>query len=324
VAHDSRLWNGVKTGMAHAGILAFRLSWKALKMLSRNALPAKEHYYIMRMFQMTGPAYHVRIRYPNPVAPGKELRLRLNLCENSHQWYFRERGSYDALEIRLIWEAMKDADLFLDIGSNIGIYAATIAQAYPDKQVQAFEPLPRNFRNLQVNIAANGLGNCRLQQCAVSGAGKPLPFFANPIHDGGGSLNPPEEYRTGDVVIDARAYQARHPQFQSSVEVETLPLDDALTGKSALKIDVEGAEVDVLQSGYRKIEAGLVDFMIVEILQETSDEVVTLVRKLGFDSFLLPDFLPLRVGMELPWFVRNIVCARRNTDIHRLISNRAQ
>ena len=316
--------NSFKTVAGRAGIGAFRFLWYAIRIMKQGNVPAKEHYYIMRLFRSLFRSYQVRIAYPNPLAPGHKLRLRLNLCENSHQWYFRERGSYDALEIGLIGEAMSKADMFLDIGANIGIYATTIAQAYPPKQIAAFEPLPRNFQNLQANIAANGLGNCRPRQCAVSGAGKPLPFFVNPIHDGGGSLNNPGVYRTGDVLLDAKAYQAQHPEFQSFIEVETLPLDDVITMKSVLKIDVEGAEVDVLRSGFKKLKEGLVDFMAVEILEETGDEVVTLAQELGFDSFLLPDLVPMKAGMELPWFVRNIVCVKRNTDMHRDILRRIQ
>jgi len=314
----------IKNGAGRAGIGAFRLFWYAIRIVKRGNVPAKEHYYIMRLFRSLFRSYHVRIAYPNPLAPGHKLRLHLNLCENSHQWYFRERGSYDALEIGLIGEAMNKADLFLDIGANIGIYATTIAQAHPHKQIEAFEPLPRNFRNLKVNIAANGLSNCRPRQCAVSGAGKPLSFFVNPIHDGGGSLNNPDVYRTGDVLLDAKTYQEQHPEFQSSIEVETLPLDDVITMKSVIKIDVEGAEMGVLRSGYGKLKEGLVDFMVVEILEETGDEVVPLVRELGFDSFLLPDLVPMKAGMELPWFVRNIVCAKRNSDMHRDILRRIQ
>jgi hypothetical protein len=97
-----------------------------------------------------------------------------------------------------------------------------------------------------------------------------------------------------------------------------------LSQKSVLKIDVEGTEVDVLQSGYETLKAGLVDLMVVEVLQETVDEVVRLVDELNFDSFLLPNYIPVTVGIQLPWFVRNIVCVRRNTPMYTIIRERAK
>jgi FkbM family methyltransferase len=291
--------------------------------LSSHPLPAKSHYYIMRLFRLFFKTYYVWISYPNPLVPEKTLRLLANLCENSQQWYFRQRGAYDLTEIRLVAEGMRSADVFVDIGANIGVYATTIAQAFPDKNAVAIEPLDKNFDTLQNNIAANRLVNCSALQGAVSNAGSPVRFYINPIHDGGGSLIPPKVYRTGDVVLDTKSYQEKHPESRTWLEVETFLLDDVLSQKSVLKIDVEGTEVDVLQSGYEALKGGLVDLMVVEVLRETVDGVVRLVGGLGFDSFLLPDYIPVAVGTRLPWFVRNIVCVRRNKPMHLTVWKRA-
>lgn len=323
--HNANIaFNGMKTWLARLGISVFLLSWKMVQRLSSHPLPAKSHYYIMLLFRLFFKTYYVWISYPNPLAPEKTLRLSANLCENSQQWYFRQRGAYDLTEIRLVAEGMRSADVFVDIGANIGIYAITIAQEFPDKNAVAIEPFDKNFNTLQTNIAANSLNNCRARQGAVSNADSPLRFYINPIHDGGGSLIPPRVYRTGDVVLDAKSYQEKHPESRTWVEVETFPLDDVLSQKSVLKIDVEGTEVDVLQSGYEVLKAGLVDLMVVEVLRETVDEVVRLVGGLEFDSFLLPDYIPVAVGTRLPWFVRNIVCVRRDTPMNTIICRRAE
>ncbi len=316
--------NAIKIWLAHAGISSFRLSWQLAKRFSRRSLPAKGHYYIMRLFRLVSKSYYVWISYPNPLLPKKKVHLLVDLCENNQQWYFRERGSYDLLEINLIAESMKNADVFIDVGSNVGVYATTIAQAFPDKQVEAIEPLHKNFDTLQANIAANELINCRARQGAVSSVGTPLRFYINPIHDGGGSLTAPSVYRTGDVLIDAKSYQEKHPDFRVWEEVKTFPLDEILSQKSVLKIDVEGSEVEVLQSGYGRLKDGLVDLMVVEVFQDTVDEVVGLVGELEFDSFLLPDYVPIAAGIQLPWFVRNIVCVRKNTHRHTIIRERAK
>lgn len=317
-------FNGMKAWLARLGINAFLVSWKIAQRLSHRSLPAKSHYYIMRLFRLFFRTYYVWISYPNPLAPLKKLRLLVDLCENSQQWYFRQRGAYDLTEIRLVAEGMESANVFIDVGANAGVYAVTIAQAFAGKDALAIEPFDQNFDTLQINIAANSLDNCRARQGAVSSADMPQRFYVNPIHDGGGSLIVPSVYRTGDVVIDAKSYQEKHPEFRAWDEVDTFPLDEVLSRKSVIKVDVEGTEVDVLQSGYRALKAGLVDLMVVEVLQETVDEVVRLVGGLEFDSFLLPDYVPVTVGTQLPWFVRNIVCVRRNTPMHPTICKRAR
>jgi FkbM family methyltransferase len=316
--------NALKIGLAHAGISSFRFSWQLVKRLSWRPLPAKEHYYIMRLFRAFSKTYYVWISYPNPLRPEKKVRLLVDLCENNQQWYFRERGSYDRQEINLIGEGMKNADVFVDVGSNVGVYAASIAQAFPGKEVEAIEPLEKNFETLQSIIAGNGLTNCRMRQGAVSRAGAPLRFYVNPIHDGGGSLVSPKVYRTGDAVVNPNFYQEKHPEFRSWVEVDTFPLDEIVKKRSVLKIDVEGSEVDALRSGSKALKKGLVDLMVVEVLQETVDEVVRLMEGFDFESFLLPDYSPVSVGTKLPWFVRNIVCVREKTKLHTKICDRAK
>ena len=322
--NGSTVLNALKIGLAQVGINSFRFSWQLAKRLSRRPLPAKEHYYIMRLFRAVSRTYYVWISYPNPLKPSKKVRLLVDLCENNQQWYFRERGSYDRQEIRLIGEGMTEADLFVDVGSNVGVYAATIAQAFPNKEVEAIEPLRKNFDTLQAIVAENGLKNCRMRQGAVSNAGGPLRFHINPIHDGGGSLLTPKVYKTGDAVVDANLYQEKHPEFRSWVEVDTFLLDEIVKKRSVLKIDVEGSEVDALKSGRRALKEGLVDLMVVEVLRETVDDVVRLMEEFDFDSFLFPDFSPVSVGTQLPWFVRNIVCVRKKTRLHTKICVRTK
>lgn len=275
----------------------------------------------MRLFRLFFRTYYVWISYPNPLAPQLAVRLKVNLCENSQQWYFRMRDQYELADIKIASIGMRNAEVFIDVGSNIGVYAVTIAQAFPDKQVIAFEPLKTNYDSLMQNIARNALTNCTAYPKAVSEAGTHARFHVNPIQDGGGSLSTPSVYKTGDVEIDVDRYLRRHPDFQPWVKVETVRLDEVISRKSVLKIDVEGSEVDVLQSLGNALESGLVNLIIVEVLQDTIDEAVHLMENKSFDSYVLPDCKPITIGGRLPWFVRNLVCVRRNTLEHDEISD---
>jgi len=308
--------NAKKEWLARIGIATFTIAWKVLDRLSNRPLPAKDHYYIMKFFRLFFRSYFVWISYPNPLMPQTMLHLKVNLCENNQQWFFRLRNRYELKELCLVAQEMKEAEVFVDVGSNIGVYALTIAQAVPNKRVVAFEPLESNFDSLQANLTRNGITNCSTYQKAISNAGGTVRFYVNPIHDGGGSLIPPKVYKTGDVEINVDRYQQKHPEFQPWIEVETVHLNDVIHSKSVLKIDVEGTEIDVLQSGYEVLRMGLVDLAVLEVKQETVDEVLQLMDVLQFDSFLLPDCTPITTGIRLPWFVKNIVCIRKNTPAH--------
>ncbi|MCZ6656114.1 MAG: FkbM family methyltransferase [Gammaproteobacteria bacterium] len=317
--------NWMKEWLARVGIGAFTLAWRILRRVSSRPLPAKDHYYIMRFFRFFFRSYYVWIGYPNPLVHQRFLHLKVNLCENSQQWFFRQRGEYDLKEIRLIAEGMKDEESFVDIGSSVGVYALTVAQAFPDKRVIAFEPLQANIDSLQSNIARNGLTNCLAYRKAISTAGKAVRFYINPIHDGGGSIIRPRVYKTGDVEINVDHYREKHPGFQPWVEVETMLLDEVISEKCVVKIDVEGAEVDVIRSGYDSLMKGLVGLIIIEVMKDTVDDVIQLMDELQFDSFLLPDCVPITKGVRLPWFVRNIVCLKRTLrptrTFHRGLDN---
>lgn len=63
---------------------------------------------------------------------------------------------------------MGSADSFIDIDSNIGLYAVTISQLFPHKKVIAVEPLNENFLTLNENIKLNSLSNIKAIKATVS------------------------------------------------------------------------------------------------------------------------------------------------------------
>ena len=277
----------------------------------------KEHYIIMKVFRALTNHYPVTIRYPNPICVDQRaITLRLDLCENNQQWYFRLGGAYEQEWMKTINLAMGNAGSFIDVGSNIGVFALTVAQAYPDKRVIAIEPLLSNYTKLEENIRANGLSNIEPLRAAVAEHNDPIHFYVNPIHDGGGSIIEPKEYLTGDVRVNAAGYQSRHPQFVPEMEVSGLPLDDIVNMPSVLKIDVEGAEVIVLKSGLKTLKSGLVDLLVVEVVNESIGEVVRLLDDAGFDCFLYGQASPITDYFQFRTRLGNVLCLRRQSSIY--------
>jgi FkbM family methyltransferase len=312
------LSNAFRTFIGYSIIALVHYPWRISEKLLRRSFPVKEHYLIMSIFRRLVSSFPVTIKYRNPLSEDNSIiTLRVDLCENNQLAYFRTKGTYELEWIRLVVLAMADAKSFIDVGANIGIFALTVAQAFPDRRVVAIEPLPKNYSILEKTIYLNGLTNVEALKAAVTSNGSPARFFVNPIHDGGGSIIEPTEYRTGDVRLDVARYQENHPGFNPTVEVEGLQLDKVITDSSVVKIDVEGAEISALRSVWNALSVGLVDVMVVEAANDTIDEVISLADGASFDCFIYGQWTPIACGFRFKSRAGNVLWLRRQSPVYK-------
>ena len=312
------LGNVVRTVLATLIIKLVRVPWRLSEKALGKQFPQKDHYLIMRIFRGFASKYPVKTTYPNPLSKnGQNITLALDLCKNSQQVYFRMKGSFELEWIELISTAMQRSETFLDVGAHLGVFAVTIAQAFPDRQVVAIEPLAANFSGLEENIQLNGLSNVRTINAAVSESTESVRIFVNPLNDGGGSLIESAEYKTGDISIDAPTYRAKNSDFVAVEDVPGRRLDDLITNPSVLKIDVEGAETAVLQSGTNALKSGLVDLMVLEVTKDSIDQVIEFLDTVDFDSFNYGQKQPIVDASQLTWRLGNVLCLRRQSDLYK-------
>jgi FkbM family methyltransferase len=156
----------------------------------------------------------LRGRWWDPASRGKIFRI-LN-------------GTYEREQTALFEQMLRPGDTVLDVGANVGYYTLLAAVLVGEHgRVHAFEPEPRNAGFLRRHAAINRCRNVTVQQAAVSDRAGTARFDF-----GSGS-------GTGHLA-DAGA-----------IEVRTLRLDDYCAehglAPTAIKIDVEGAEMSVLQ-----------------------------------------------------------------------------
>lgn len=126
--------------------------------------------------------------------------------------------------------------VIIDLGANVGFFTLYAAFRYPTCEVLSFEPFPRNFEVLERNIRRNSLPNCKPIQCAVSDRSGEIVFGVET-----NVLNPTEPHIVRNTEADGKHY----------FRVPCLSLDDVIEKYSIdkialLKIDIEGAEYDVL------------------------------------------------------------------------------
>jgi FkbM family methyltransferase len=177
------------------------------------------------------------------------LKLRLGSRGNlSEQRLLLMPQFLDVTERTFLACKLKPGDVFLDIGANAGVYSLWVASRCGSKvRVEAFEPDSELCARLRFNLQTNGLSQVTLHECALGrAAGKAILIRGC----GNRGENRIEE---GDV------------QGQQ-VQVECLPdvlEKNGITGMKALKIDVEGFEVDVLSPLFEKAPEDLFPEVIV-------------------------------------------------------------
>jgi FkbM family methyltransferase len=155
----------------------------------------------------------------------RDCAFRLHNNSNLIEYGLMLVPEYNAADIDFLLEGAAPGSNFVDIGSNIGLYALPCAKAAGrDGAVIAIDANPQMAQALAWNASASGLANVRMFGCAVSDK------------DGQGGLM----IRKDDVAIVSLVENADGP-----VQVRTLASVIAETGIAAihgLKIDIEGHE----------------------------------------------------------------------------------
>jgi FkbM family methyltransferase len=141
-------------------------------------------------------------------------------------------------------------DIVIDIGANIGYYTLQIAQKVgPKGFVLAIEVNPLNYQYLQRNIYLNGYKNVITKQMAAWNQETYLDLIMSKTSE-------------GHTVKENWANNTRrkHNFTQNKVRVKAAPIDNLvkqyqLEKVDWIKIDVEGAEFEVLQGLRNTIKA---------------------------------------------------------------------
>jgi len=142
-------------------------------------------------------------------------------------------GTYEEFETELFKKEIKESDIILDIGANIGYFTLIFAQIVGNHgKVFAFEPDPTNFALLKKNVEINGYENIVLINKAVSNKSGKLKLFLS------------DDNRGDHRIYDS--YDGRN-----FVEIESIKLDDFFNDYNGkidfVKMDVQGAEFLVVQ-----------------------------------------------------------------------------
>ena len=222
-----------------------------------------------------------------PVAMGE---LKALLFDPTYAPFFNEDQVMDALVAH-----MRPADVVFDIGAYHGVWAVLLARHA--REVVAFEPSPGTFHVLEETIAVNRAGNISACPLAIGS----VPGIADFWGTGSGASLRPGHFRPSST----------------SVMVETLDrfVERRTSLPDVLKIDVEGAEYQVL-SGARRCLAHArlvcIEVHFDELPKFGADYSMmsTLMTDAGFVEIM--QTVPVRLGAADP--TRMHVILERNSE----------
>jgi FkbM family methyltransferase len=148
-------------------------------------------------------------------------------------------GAYEVREAAELCRKVRPGTWVLDVGANIGLTSLEFARVA--QRVLAFEPNPSIAERLECNLAANGIGNVTILRSAVGATPGTVTFHESAQATlSSASVVPPELIRSFEVPLtslDAEWSAAGRPEV------------------SALKIDVEGGELAVLEGASELLAA---------------------------------------------------------------------
>lgn len=146
------------------------------------------------------------------------------------------QGIYEAGTLHIIKTCLRQGDIFLDVGANIGLMSLLGARQVKDTGVvYAFEPEPDTFNLLQQNIAINEVQNIRAMNFGLGARQGVEVIYRNCLDNRG-----------------MASFVKSSVGAEGGVEVPVWTLDTFLAEEGIgsvrmMKIDVEGWELEVLK-----------------------------------------------------------------------------
>jgi FkbM family methyltransferase len=86
-----------------------------------------------------------------------------------------KQGSFEPVETKLVRDILKDVDVLVNVGANIGYYCCHALSM--GKQVIAIEPIQRNLYYLLKNIKSNGWNDAEVFPLALSNSTGVLEIY---------------------------------------------------------------------------------------------------------------------------------------------------
>lgn len=246
-------------------------------------------------YAIPGKAYiyrAIRLIYSPAVSIASYMKFhghfRLNLGKGQSIQLVNDNST---IPTRLFWKGLKghepvslnvwmrlseNAKVIFDIGANFGLYGLIAKAIEPDAQVFLVEALRKNCVRIQENLRLNSM-NAVVVNRALGNQQGSVKFFDMDSHDN----------TIGSIYRSFVEMHQHHTEIKE-IEVSMTTLDDVmeeyrLTKLDLLKVDVEGAELELLSGALRTIKDSQPDILFEISSPENAEAINRLISGLGFN-----------------------------------------
>lgn len=202
---------------------------------------------------------------------------------------------------------LRNGDTFIDIGSNVGYLSAVAANNVGKTgQIYAFEPEPEHFARLKRFKEINKEFSIQINENAVSEVTGEISLYISP-HAGWHTIIPgfnQKQYGVKEIIrvlaTTLDNYIDRH------IESDSIRL---------VKIDVEGAEANVIRGGKRLVKNRRVDAYLVEVTPFNESSSIENLQMMS-DCFSKYRYKAYAFVREINWWNEvNIINLSKQTNI---------
>jgi FkbM family methyltransferase len=179
-------------------------------------------------------------------------------------------GCYEPHVVHAIKRYARPGTVAYDCGAHIGYMTLVLARSVgAGGQVVAFEANPRNAETLRINVAENGINNVTIVPAAVTSMSGEVVFA-----------------QFGYSLIGRLAY-GDLPGDATLITVPSITLDDYVyrdrhPAPDFMKIDVEGAELDVLRGAKRVLQTAR-PVIVAEVREgNTAAQIKDMMAEFGY------------------------------------------
>jgi len=184
-------------------------------------------------------------------------------------------GRHESFQDRYMDESLQDGSIFIDVGAHLGRFTLRAANLVGENgQVVALEPDQRVFQRLMENVELNNMHNVIALPIAASN-GNFLAHFKLSNSSGWSSLT--------DMHKETVVAEVPIPAFTLDTLVESLELRRV----DLVKIDVEGAEDEVLEGAAELLEVFRPALLIEVHADEPWSKCRRILEKKGYNYTII-------------------------------------
>lgn len=201
---------------------------------------------IEKSFTLKRLIQKVLIKISHMLGFPKFMRIKVGVLQN-YFWSTQDSntayilGTYEAEAFEQLKPYLSEDDIILDVGANLGYFSLFFSKTSPRGKVFAFEPIPASKKLLDIHLAKNNITNVSTYETGISNEIGAIEF-------------------TFSENLAANTYKSESPIYANSkkINVEVTTIDAFVTQQNLkkldfIKIDVEGAELDVLKGAEKTL-----------------------------------------------------------------------